>query len=203
MTHGIDFVSVIVTTYNRPDALRLVLLGLNQQTASNFEVLVADDGSTDETRDMIEALKPQLSYTLQHMWQEDKGFRAARARNLAVAASKGNYLIFLDGDCIPFPEFVSTHQWLAEQGWFISGNRMHLSEKFTAKVLTSDLTVTQWNLGQWLAARLMGQVKRVIPLFHFRSQKFRKIRKNNWYGAKTCNLTIAALFGAIRQRELS
>ena len=90
--------SIIITTYNHPDALRLVLLALTAQTVCNFEVIVADDGSNVDTRLMLENLQITLDYPLHHIWQTDDGFRAATIRNKAVAVSKGEYLIFLDGD---------------------------------------------------------------------------------------------------------
>lgn len=124
-------ISIIVTTYNRPAALRVVLLALNQQTDLNFEVVVADDGSKEDTRRMITELRPSLNYRLVHAWQEDKGFRAARARNLAVTQSKGEYLVFLDGDSVPRGTFVAHHRALAEQGWMVAGNRILLSPEFT------------------------------------------------------------------------
>src|SRR5689334_759596 len=93
-------VSLIITTYNRPEALAAVLRALDLQIERDFEVLIADDGSTDETRILLEGLRERVHFPLRHVWQEDRGFRAARARNLAVAASGGEYLVFLDGDCI-------------------------------------------------------------------------------------------------------
>ena len=124
--------SIIVSTYNRPDALELVLLRLDEQTIDAFEVVVADDGSTAETAEVIERLKGRVRYVLKHVWQEDSGFRAARARNVAVLQSKGDYLLFLDGDCLPLPDFVETHRWLSERGWWVRGNRVDLVADLTA-----------------------------------------------------------------------
>src|SRR5262245_659867 len=90
--------SVIVSTYNRPDALGACLRSLGRQTAKDFEVVVADDGSASQTRDLIDAWKPKLGVPLAHVWQEDRGFRLAEIRNRAAAASAGDYLVFLDGD---------------------------------------------------------------------------------------------------------
>jgi glycosyltransferase involved in cell wall biosynthesis len=121
--------SVIVTTYNRPDALKKVLEGLYAQTRLPDEILVADDGSTEDTRQMIEGFKNRPGPGFCHIWQKDLGFRAARARNKAIAASSGEYLVFLDGDCIPDPWFTADHLSLAEPGCFFQGKRALVSRR--------------------------------------------------------------------------
>ncbi|MFN2421156.1 MAG: glycosyltransferase [Gemmatimonadota bacterium] len=105
--------SVIVSTYNSPDALEAVLLALTEQGRSDFEVIVADDGSTGDTATMAECLRSRLDYPFKLVRQEHRGFRAARARNLAALQAAGDYLIFLDGDCLPFPDFIEAHARLA------------------------------------------------------------------------------------------
>ena len=80
-------ISVVVSTYNWSEALRLVLISLNNQTDNNFEVIIVDDGSTNETKEMINAFKTQTKFPLQHLWQEDKGFRLSRSRNMGIAAA--------------------------------------------------------------------------------------------------------------------
>ena len=96
-------ISVVVTTYNRPQALRLVLNALLAQRQAPFEILIADDGSADPTRYLIRQMAHQAAVPIHHLWQADDGFRAAAARNLAVAAAQGDLVIFLDGDCVPRP----------------------------------------------------------------------------------------------------
>ncbi len=120
-------ISVIVTTYNRPDALRAVLDGLAAQTDRDFEILVADDGSRDDTRELVEAVRSGVPVPIRHVWQEDRGFRAGAARNRATAQARGDYVIFLDGDCVPRPSFIARHRALAEAGWMVAGNRILLS----------------------------------------------------------------------------
>src|SRR5712664_184022 len=124
-------VSVIVTTYNRLDALKAVLHGLNRQTDGSFEVIVADDGSEPN------ASATSKEFGAKHVWHPHNGFRAAAIRNRAVEASGGDYLAFLDGDCIPRPSFIRRHRALAETGWFVTGNRVLLSQQATASVLSS------------------------------------------------------------------
>ncbi len=110
--------SVIVTTYNRPDALKKVLEALVAQTRIPDEILVADDGSGPGTEAMLTAFENRSGPVFFHIWQRDRGFRAALARNKAVAVSSGDYLVFLDGDCIPDRHFISDHLALAEPGCF-------------------------------------------------------------------------------------
>lgn len=177
--------SIIVSTYNRPDALRMVLLALAEQSDRNFEVIVADDGSTTETRLMIESLRSQLHYPLYHIWQADDGFRAAAARNKAVMVSQGKYLIFLDGDCVPLNSFVKQHLHLAETKYFVTGNRVLLKESFTQNVLVTDEPIYNWNSLDWLLARCCGRCNRFLPFVKLSLP--RKLRQK-WEGVKTCNL---------------
>lgn len=177
--------SIIVSTYNRPDALRMVLLALAEQDNREFEVIVADDGSTTDTRLMIEELRPQLNYPLHHIWQADDGFRAAAARNKAVVVSQGKYLIFLDGDCVPLNFFVKHHLHLAETQYFVTGNRVLLKKSFTQDILTTSEPVYNWSSLDWLLARCCGRCNRFLPFV--RLPLPRKWRQK-WQGVKTCNL---------------
>jgi glycosyltransferase involved in cell wall biosynthesis len=184
--------SLIVTTYNRPEALNLVLHALADQTQMNFEVIIADDGSTASTTALIKRLQTIMPYTLQHTWQEDEGFRAARARNRAVAVATGNYLIFLDGDCVPPRNFIANHRQLAEPKCFVVGNRILLSQRLTAQ-LTSTGEVNpfwQWHWQQWLIYYLRRDINRFLPLLHLPLGISRKYFPQTWQGAKTCNLAI-------------
>lgn len=176
-----------MTTYNRPDALALVLQGLSRQTKNNFEVAVADDGSTHETKTLIES--HHWNFPIKHIWHEDKGFRAALIRNLAVKEAQGDYLIFMDGDCIPQSDFIERHSQLAEKGWFISGSRLLLSKNLTEDAVAGKNKILDWNFWQWLFARLSGQCNRILPLLHIPFFP-RKTKSNEWRGAKTCNLAM-------------
>ncbi len=183
-------ITLIITTYNRPDALKRVLLALNQQTYQPFEVIIADDGSTSETTALIELIKSQVHYPMQHIWQKDEGFRAAMARNRAAARASGDYLIFLDGDCVPFPNFVAHHAQLAEQNYFVAGNRILLNAEFTQTVLNQQITIENWQFSQWLFAYWQGKINRILPFLRLPFAWGRKRYLHRWQGAKTCNLAV-------------
>ncbi len=183
-------IAVIVTTYNRPDALAAVLESYLAQADKDFELLVADDGSATETAQVIKQYQAQASFPIYHIWQEDAGFRAAAIRNRALAATTADYIIFTDGDCIPPPDFVAAHRVLAEPAWFLAGNRLMLTQDFTEQILRDKLPIHHWALWQWVAARMHGQISRLLPFL--RLPKFawlRKLAPRRWQGAKTCNLS--------------
>ena len=139
-----ELISVIVTTYNREDALDAVLRALSRQTDRAFEVVIADDGSGPATATVVAAWKGRLGVPLAHVWHEDRGFRAAEIRNRAILVSQGSYCIFLDGDCLPRADFVAAHRRLAEGGWFVTGNRVLMSRALTETVLRDRLTPEAW-----------------------------------------------------------
>jgi glycosyltransferase involved in cell wall biosynthesis len=182
------FASVVVTTYNRPDALAAVLRGLAAQQDRDFEVLIADDGSTDDTRRLIEATA--LPVPLAHVWQEDCGFRAAAARNRAVAQARGDYLLFLDGDCVPRPDWLAAHRRLAEPGWMVAGNRILLSRELTANALDAQWPLHQWTLAQWRVQRAAGGINRTAPLLDLPLGPLRKLAARRWQRVRTCNLGV-------------
>jgi len=182
-----ELISVVVATYNRPDALGASLRSLARQTDRNFEIVVADDGSGQQTRDMIRAWMPQLGVPLKHVWQEDCGFRLAEIRNRAIAASAGRYLIFLDGDCLARENFVALHRRLAEPGYFVGGNRVLLSKRLSEDVLAHDLPAETWDLGTWAVKRARGDINRVLPLMDLGLGPLRKRLSNAWKGVRGGN----------------
>lgn len=183
-------ISVVVTTYNRPDALRAVLDGLTEQVDRGFEVLVADDGSRDETRVLVEASARASLVPIRHVWQEDRGFRAGAARNRATAAARGDYVIFLDGDCIPRAHFIARHRALAEPGWMVAGNRILLSEAFTRSALADSLPLHRWTDVQWREAHRRGDINRTLPLLHLPLGPLRRLAAKRWQRVRTCNLGV-------------
>ncbi len=185
-----DLISVIVATYNREDALDAVLRGLGAQTDQGFEIVVADDGSGPATRELVAAWKARLGVPVTHVWQEDRGFRLAEIRNRAIVASRGSYCIFLDGDCIPRPHFITYHRRLAEPGWFVAGNRVFLSHELTEHILGGRLEAERWGLGRWTVERLRSNINRLTPLCTLPLGPLRKLRADAWRGTPCCNLAV-------------
>jgi glycosyltransferase involved in cell wall biosynthesis len=181
--------AVIVTTYNRPDALAAVLDAYAEQDTHDFELLVADDGSTADTREVVEACARRAPHRVRHVWQDDRGFRAGAARNRALAQTRAPYVIFTDGDCIPPRFFVRRHLELAEHGYFLAGNRMLLSASFTRDALKSRAPLHRWRARRWLAAWARRDVNRALPLARLPDWRFRKSQPQRWAGVKTCNLS--------------
>ena len=185
-----ELISVIVTTYNREDALDAVLRSLARQSDPAFEIIVADDGSGPATAKLVDSWKPKIGHRLEHVWHPDRGFRAAESRNRAVLAAQGAYCVFLDGDCIVRPNFVASHRRLAEAGWFVTGNRVLLSREFTTKVLRENLAPETWTVARWFAERWHNRINRLSGVLYLPLGPLRRIRQNMWQGARSCNLAI-------------
>lgn len=189
---GLVKFSIIVTTYNWPDALRSVLTALiHQKTSHLFEIIVADDGSTPETAELIREFQACAPCPLSHIWQMDEGFRVATIRNKAISAARGSYIIFLDGDCIPRENFIERHAILAEANTFVSGNRVLLSQAFTLKTLSKRLPLHQWGLLRWVLAWTCGRCNRWIPFLSLPLSRLWGLRSaHRWQGIKGCNLAV-------------
>jgi glycosyltransferase involved in cell wall biosynthesis len=183
-------ISLIVTTYNRVDALAAVLAAVAHQADRGFEVVMADDGSGPETRAAIDCWRSRIGVPLSHVWQQDQGFRAAEIRNRAILASRGEYCIFLDGDCLVRPDFIARHRRLAEQGWFVTGNRVLLSPALSAAVLREGLRPELWTAREWVWQRLRGGVNRLAAVSRLPLGPARKLAMRQWRGARSCNLAV-------------
>lgn len=173
--------SLIITTYNRPDALELVFLSLLQQSLLPDEIIVADDGSTDETLDIINKYRSKFNTDINHVWQKNEGFRAARIRNLAIIKSQGDYLIFIDGDMILHKDFTKSHIVLAEKNYFIQGHRVLINGALTSqKLLSKSIKIPFFTF----------KIKNRINAIHnvFLAKIFSR-RINGIKGIKTCNFS--------------
>ncbi len=180
--------AVIVTTYNWPEALALVLAGYGAQTDTDFELLVADDGSTPDTADVVGAFARRAPFPVRHVWQPDEGFRAAAIRNRALAHTDADYIVFTDGDCVPLSGFVASHKALSEPGYFVSGHRALLSPAFTRKVLANKTPLFSWPLSRWVLHWLRRDINRWMGLVTIPGTWARRAR--GWAGVKTCNLGV-------------
>lgn len=178
--------SLIVTTYNWPEALEHVLASIKSQTVLPCEVIIADDGSKPETTKLLARIKVDFPCPLVHVWQKDDGFQAAKIRNKAVSISTGDYIIFTDGDCLLRPDFIHNHKKLADKNYFVAGNRVLLSKEFTHSVLKENINIETWRPKQYQK----DDINRPWALLYIPLGIFRKIQRKRWKGAKTCNLSL-------------
>ena len=130
-------ISLIVTTYERPDALAAVLRSVTRQTRSPDEVLVGDDGSGPETAKVIRRFADKLA--IGHEWREHDGFRLARMRNCCLARARGEYVVMVDGDLLLHPDFLADHEEAARPGYFVQGKRVLLDEAATRMGLEAEV----------------------------------------------------------------
>jgi glycosyltransferase involved in cell wall biosynthesis len=184
-------ISVIVTTYDRDDALDAVVRSLARQSDKNFEIVIAEDGWRPDTARLVESWQTRLPLPLKHVRHEHRGFRGGEIRNRGIAASAGEICVFLDGDCLAGADFVAAHRRLHEPGWFVTGNRILLSRELTDAVLTRGLQPETWNFAILLQQRLRGGVNRLFPTLRLPLGPLRKLNRNSWKGAQTCNLAVA------------
>lgn len=127
--------SLIISTYNRPHALRLCLESVKSQTILPAEIIIADDGSADETKTLIDQYAAAFSIPLKHVWQPDNGYQLAQIRNKAFAAATGEYIIQTDGDLVFHKHFVKDHLSISKHGTFVSGARALINEQATKELL--------------------------------------------------------------------
>ena len=183
-------VSVVITTYNRSDALLAVLQGLARQTDKNFEVVVADDGSREEHRGLI--LNSEIAHILRvtHVWHPDVGFTASRVRNRGVAASSADYIVFLDGDCVPEVDFIARHKALAQAGLFVNGSRILLSPELTQQVVEGKEQVCGRSFLYWVRHRLHGDASKLTGLLRLPDWRWRVQENFSWKGIRSCNMGV-------------
>jgi len=131
-------VSIIIAVYKDVASISLIVEALKRQTYTGFEVIVAEDG---ENTQMREYLSTVTGLDIKHTTQEDIGIRKACSQNNGIMASTGEYLIFIDGDCIPYSTFIEAHAVLAEKGSMLSGRRVNLSESLTRKIYNKEIDV--------------------------------------------------------------
>ncbi|MEM7206540.1 MAG: glycosyltransferase family 2 protein [Pseudomonadota bacterium] len=172
------FASVIFTTYNHPKWLEKTLWGFSAQSYRDFEIIVADDGSGPQTREVVERLKTEIDLPIQHIWQQDDGFQKCRILNKAILASQGEYLIFTDGDCIPHPDFVKNHVELAEENTLLSGGYFKLPLDVSRNIGKSDILSGNCTRPSWL-------LKNGVPF----TPKLAKLTSSRWFATLMDSLT--------------
>ncbi|MGR8929483.1 MAG: glycosyltransferase family 2 protein [Gammaproteobacteria bacterium] len=185
-----ELISVIVTTYNWPDALAACLNSLLAQNDSHFEIIIADDGSSAETHQLISDYRQNSPIAIRHVHHEDKGFRAGTIRNKAAAVSVGQYLLFVDGDCIALPNFIQRHRKLAEPGYFVPGNRVLLNQAYTDVVLQQNIALHTGSFLFFGRLWLQRNINRLLPLIYWPFNSWRYRQPGYWQKAMTCNLAV-------------
>ncbi|MDD4906460.1 MAG: glycosyltransferase family 2 protein [Methylobacter tundripaludum] len=185
-----NLISVIVTTYNWPAALERCLDSLFAQHDPAFEIIIADDGSTPVNQAQAQAYCAKSPVPIQYVHHDDQGFRAGTIRNKAVASSQGEYLLFIDGDCVLGPDFIVRHRQLAESGYFVPGNRVLLSESFTQDVIEKHIPLHQKPLSYFISLWLQKKINRISAFIRLPLGFLRKSQPDKWQKAMTCNLAL-------------
>jgi len=182
-------ISVIVATYNWPAALGLCLQSLKNQSFRDFEILIADDGSKEETRNLIQKYIQEFPIKITHLWHEDIGCRKTIIGNRAINSANGQYLIFLDGDCVVQPDYLQRHLSLAQKGYLVTGSRILLNQKFTQEILTEGYIDFSRLQKKSFFLRIQGSINKFLPLFiKFGNGKWRNYKKFFWRRIKGCNM---------------
>jgi len=145
--------SVIFSTYNSEDWLEKTIIGFSEQTFKDFEIIIADDGSREATRELIDRLRKEISIPIIHVWQEDNGFQKSQILNKAIIASTSDYLIFTDGDCIPRKDFMEVHYKNRKEGYFLSGGYFKLPMDISKAITKDDIFHQRCFDLQWLKSK--------------------------------------------------
>lgn len=182
--------SIVITTYNRSDALLVVLDGLARQTDQNFEVVIADDGSGGLHRDRIFESVVLKSLDVVHVWHPDVGFTASRIRNRGVAACGSSYIVFMDGDCVPEVDFVAQHKALAQPRYIVNGSRVLLSADLSACVVSGQEMVCDRSIGFWVRQRYQGHANKLTHLLRLPDRFGRAQHRFSRKGIRSCNMGV-------------
>lgn len=180
-------ITLIVSTYNQPDFLRLVLAGIADQGDQSFELLIADDGSDDKTRECVESFSKHTQIQIQHLWHEDDGFRKSVILNTAIEAASNDYLVFLDGDCIPRKNFIRDHKKLARTRRIVGCSRVLVDQTLTQHAIDNDLHLHKWSLSKLAQVRISGHLNRLLPFIPLSLGPFRACTPRAWTRVRGCN----------------
>ena len=190
MRHADHDAAIVISTYNRPGALSRVLLALSQQTIAPSQILIGDDGSGPETRQLISGWR-QKGLPIEHTWHEDSGYRKTIIMNQAFAKVRCPLTIFIDGDCIPSPSFVEDHLDLSEPGFILAGPRILASPAYT-QLMEADQKADFFNqsLFRQIMCRISGEVNRLAPLVRLPDGAWRRSKPKKWELVRGCNFSV-------------
>ena len=181
--------AVLVSTYNRPRALDLVLQGLSRQTVAPYQIVIGDDGSGSETAQVIEKWKSS-GLPIDHCWHEDRGFRKTIIINEAIRKTRAPYVIFMDGDCIPFQNFVADHLAYRHAGCVLAGGRILASQGFTEELESGEQNFFERSCFDGLKLSLTGKINRWTPLVKLPDGAWRLRKPNKWELVRGCNFSV-------------
>lgn len=184
--------TVIIAFYNKLDYLKLVLAGFERQSVKDFEILIADDGSSAEVTAGLETVMNNSPLTIYHLWHEDKGWRKNKILNEAVKAASADYLIFVDGDCVPHKNFVEEHLNARAEKVSLTGRRVNLSEKITSRLTPERVKAGALDNGifKLMLDGIFGKSFDVEKGFYFRSEPLRKFFNKKKRGLLGCNFSV-------------
>lgn len=177
-------VALIISTYNWPEALELVFLAALNQTQMPDEILIADDGSTEGTKKIIEKYTALFQIPIRHLWHEDKGFRLAKIRNKAIAKANSDYIIQIDGDIIMHPYFIQDHVKFAKPNSFVRASRVYINEEVSAEMLKKhQYKISAFSKG---ISNFFSAIR--IPILWKYFEKNYKIKGDELYEIHGCNM---------------
>ncbi len=188
-------ISVIVPTYNRPAALRLCLKSLAGQSMNPSEVLIADDGSTSGTRDAVQEMQRSLHdfFPIKHVWQEDIGFRKPRILNETVRQATGDYLVFIDGDCMAHRHFIRAHVGHSDPAAILGGKRVEIGKKLTEQLLEEGTVLNSFNF-RLIQDSLAGNSRKVEEAIQIKNRLLRRLMHRDQItddGIWGCNFSLS------------
>lgn len=187
-------ISLIISVYNKIDFLKLIFAALELQTYKQFEVVIADDGSGIDFVNKLNLLSTEVSFPVKHVWHADIGWRKNTILNKAIVSSEGDYLVFIDGDCIPHPYFIQEHFENRKPNQVICGRRVTLTEKISKQITTYKIKNKNFHyslLIPLLIDTIRGEETHIKQMFQSRNKTIRSILgKNKIKGFWGCNFSI-------------
>ena len=182
--------SLIISFYNNFNFLELVLAGLERQTLKRFEIIIADDGSTEEVKNKIKNYKQGTDLNIKHVWHEDLGWRKNKILNKAIIESESDYIIFIDGDCIPHERFIEDHFKNGEKNKILAGRRVNVSEKLTKKLTYDFVKKGRLIFFDLLFDSIIGDSRDVEKGLRIGYKPLRNIFNKSKRGVLGCNFSL-------------
>jgi len=189
----VPHISLIIAVYNKPEVLRLVLTACARQSFRPFEILIADDGSGPAVRNVVDTARSASGRSITHLWHEDRGWRKNVILNAAVRAARGEYLVFIDGDCIPAGDFLLDHWHEREARRVLLGRRVETSERWSRALTVERIASGEFEKLTWAELRdgLAGRSLRVEDGIRMRSRLVRRMLLRNVTGMLGSNFSVA------------